>query len=32
MTAPVEVEAVNVGGGGRVSLHEALELIGAATG
>jgi nucleoside-diphosphate-sugar epimerase len=32
MTAPVEVEAVNVGGGRRVSLHEALELIGQATG
>jgi nucleoside-diphosphate-sugar epimerase len=32
MTAPVEDEAVNIGGGRRVSLLEALELIGAATG
>jgi nucleoside-diphosphate-sugar epimerase len=32
MTAPVAGEAVNIGGGRRVSLHEALELIGAATG
>jgi nucleoside-diphosphate-sugar epimerase len=31
-TAPVEVEAVNIGGGRRVSLEEALELIGEATG
>jgi UDP-glucuronate 4-epimerase len=32
MTAPVEVEAVNIGGGRRVSLGEALELVGEATG
>jgi nucleoside-diphosphate-sugar epimerase len=32
MTAPVEGEAINIGGGRRVSLHEALELIGMATG
>jgi UDP-glucuronate 4-epimerase len=32
MTAPVEVEAVNIGGGRRVSLNQALELIGEATG
>ena len=32
MTAPVEGEAVNIGGGRRVSLAEALELIGTATG
>jgi UDP-glucuronate 4-epimerase len=32
MTAPVEGEAVNIGGGRRVSLREALELIGEATG
>ena len=32
MTAPVEDEAVNIGGGRRVSLLEALEVIGAATG
>jgi nucleoside-diphosphate-sugar epimerase len=32
MTAPVEVEAVNIGGGRRVSLAEALELVGEATG
>jgi UDP-glucuronate 4-epimerase len=32
MMAPVEVEAVNIGGGRRVSLKEALELIGEATG
>jgi nucleoside-diphosphate-sugar epimerase len=32
MTAPVEVEAVNIGGGRRVSLAEALDLIGEATG
>jgi nucleoside-diphosphate-sugar epimerase len=32
MTAPVEMEAVNIGGGRRVSLDEALELIGEATG
>jgi nucleoside-diphosphate-sugar epimerase len=31
MTAPVEGEAINVGGGQRVSLNEALDLIGAAT-
>ena len=31
MTAPVEVEAVNIGGGRRVSLGEALELVGEAT-
>ena len=32
MTAPVEVEAVNIGGGRRVGLDEALALIGEATG
>ena len=32
MTAPVEVEAVNIGGGRRVRLDEALEMIGEATG
>jgi len=32
MTAPVEGEAVNIGGGRRVSLREALELVAAATG
>jgi nucleoside-diphosphate-sugar epimerase len=32
MTAPVEGEAINVGGGRRVSLNEALDLIGVATG
>jgi nucleoside-diphosphate-sugar epimerase len=32
MTAPVEAKAVNVGGGRRVSLDEALELVGQATG
>jgi nucleoside-diphosphate-sugar epimerase len=32
MTAPVQVEAINIGGGRRVSLNEALELIGMATG
>ena len=32
MSAPVEGEAINIGGGRRVSLHEALELIGMATG
>jgi nucleoside-diphosphate-sugar epimerase len=32
MTAPVEGEAINIGGGRRVSLNEALELIGMATG
>ncbi|HEX3201943.1 MAG TPA: NAD-dependent epimerase/dehydratase family protein, partial [Actinomycetes bacterium] len=32
LTAPVEMEAVNIGGGRRVSLDEALELIGEATG
>jgi nucleoside-diphosphate-sugar epimerase len=32
MTAPVEAEAINVGGGQRVSLNEAIDLIGAATG
>jgi nucleoside-diphosphate-sugar epimerase len=32
MTAPVEVQAINIGGGRRVSLNEALDLIGEATG
>ncbi|HYY79153.1 MAG TPA: NAD-dependent epimerase/dehydratase family protein [Actinomycetes bacterium] len=32
MTAPVQAEAVNIGGGRRVSLDEALELIGEVTG
>ncbi|HEX2157477.1 MAG TPA: NAD-dependent epimerase/dehydratase family protein [Actinomycetes bacterium] len=32
MTAPVEGEPVNIGGGRRISLHEALELVGMATG
>jgi UDP-glucuronate 4-epimerase len=32
MTAPVEAEAINIGGGQRVSLNEAIDLIGAATG
>ena len=32
MTAPVEVEAVNIGGGRRVRLDEALEMIGEVTG
>jgi nucleoside-diphosphate-sugar epimerase len=32
MTASVEAEAINIGGGRHVSLHEALELIGMATG
>jgi UDP-glucuronate 4-epimerase len=32
VTAPVAVEAVNIGGGRRSSLNEALELIGTATG
>ena len=32
MTAPVEAEAINIGGGSRVSLNHALELIGAVTG
>jgi UDP-glucuronate 4-epimerase len=32
MTAPVEAEAINIGGGQRVSLNEAIGLIGAATG
>jgi len=32
ITAPVEGEAINIGGGRRVNLHEALELIGMATG
>jgi UDP-glucose 4-epimerase len=32
MTAPVEVEAVNIGGGRRVGLDEALALVGEATG
>ena len=32
ITAPVEGEAINIGGGRRVSLQEALELIGMATG
>jgi nucleoside-diphosphate-sugar epimerase len=30
LTAPVEMEAVNIGGGRRVSLDDALELIGEA--
>jgi UDP-glucuronate 4-epimerase len=32
MTAPVQAEAINIGGGRRVTLNEALELIGEATG
>ena len=32
MTAPIEAEVVNIGGGRRVTLNEALELIGEATG
>ena len=32
MTAPVEVQAINIGGGRQVSLNEALDLIGEATG
>ena len=32
LTAPVEAEAINVGGGGRVSLNQALDLVGAAVG
>jgi UDP-glucose 4-epimerase len=32
MTAPVEGEAINIGGGARVSLNEALDLVGEATG
>jgi nucleoside-diphosphate-sugar epimerase len=32
MTAPVEVEAVNIGGGRRMRLDEALAMIGEATG
>jgi nucleoside-diphosphate-sugar epimerase len=32
IAAPVEGEAINIGGGRRVSLHAALELIGRATG
>jgi nucleoside-diphosphate-sugar epimerase len=32
MTAPVEAEAINIGGGQRVSLNEAIDLIGTATG
>jgi UDP-glucuronate 4-epimerase len=32
MTAPVQAEAVNIGGGRRITLNETLELIGQATG
>ena len=32
MTAPVQGGAINIGGDRQVSLHEALELIGMATG
>jgi nucleoside-diphosphate-sugar epimerase len=32
MTAPVPAEAINIGGGRQTSLHEALEVIGMATG
>jgi len=32
MAAPVEAEAINIGGGHQVSLNEAIDLIGAATG
>ena len=32
MTAPVEGEPINIGGGRRVSLNEALHLVGVATG
>jgi nucleoside-diphosphate-sugar epimerase len=32
MTAPVEADAINIGGGHRVSLNKAIDLIGAATG
>jgi UDP-glucose 4-epimerase len=32
MTAPVEAEAVNVGGGRRITLNEVLDLIGRSTG
>jgi nucleoside-diphosphate-sugar epimerase len=32
MTAPVTVEAVNVGGGRRISINQALEMIGEVTG
>ena len=32
MTAPVEAEAINIGGGRRVSLNEVIDLIGETTG
>jgi nucleoside-diphosphate-sugar epimerase len=32
MTAPVEADAINIGGGHRASLNEAIDLIGATTG
>ena len=32
MTAPVQAEAINIGGGRRVSLNQALDVIGVATG
>ena len=32
MTAPVEAEAINIGGGSRISLNQALDLIAAVTG
>jgi UDP-glucuronate 4-epimerase len=32
MTAPIHAEAINVGGGRRVTLNEVLELVGACTG
>jgi nucleoside-diphosphate-sugar epimerase len=32
MSAPIQAEAINVGGGRRVSLNETLELIGRCTG
>jgi UDP-glucuronate 4-epimerase len=32
MTAPVEAEAINIGGGRRVTLNQTLELVGAVTG
>jgi UDP-glucuronate 4-epimerase len=32
MSAPIQAEAINVGGGRRVSLNEVLDLIGACTG